>query len=129
MINWLCGTMLRKGIVDGIIHVTPVATEGHSPLLFNYSISRSLEDLKGGAKSKYYPIQLSAVLDEVKNSSGKYVLVGLPCFIKAVRRLARIDPVINKRIPYMIGLICGHLKSRFFAELLASQMAVPLGLN
>lgn len=125
IVTWLGSTMLQERMIDGVIHVTPRQRDSTNPLLFKYSISTTLENLWSGAKSKYYPVELSQVLTIVKETPGRYVLIGVPCFIKAARRLAAIDATIAARLPYMIGLVCGHLKSSFFAELLACQLGVP----
>lgn len=125
LITWLATQMLEQGLVDAVVHVT--ATEGEpssDPLLFGYSISRDAPEILKGAKSKYYPIELSGALQKIKETPGRYLLIGLPCFIKGVRRLALSDQVIAERVVFTIGLVCGHLKSKFFAELLASQLNI-----
>jgi coenzyme F420-reducing hydrogenase beta subunit len=90
-------------------------------------VSRSEEEIRRGAKSRYYPIELSNVLQEVRQTPGRYAIVGLPCFIKAVRRLALQEPIFRERIVFCIGLVCGHLKSARFADMLAWQMGISPG--
>jgi hypothetical protein len=48
----------------------------------------------------------------------------VPCFIKAARLLCRTDPVLNSRLRWFVGLVCGHLKSRHVSSLLAWQMGI-----
>ncbi|MDE0836999.1 MAG: Coenzyme F420 hydrogenase/dehydrogenase, beta subunit C-terminal domain [Akkermansiaceae bacterium] len=125
LITWLATQMLQQGLVDAVVHVTGTEEDQSSdPLLFEYSISQNASDILKGAKSKYYPIELSGALQKIRESPGRYLLIGLPCFIKGVRRLAVNDPIIAERIVFTIGLVCGHLKSKFFAELLASQLNI-----
>lgn len=125
MVSWLLAELLATGAVDQVIHVAPTAAS--SGRLFTYTISSTVEDVQRGAKSKYYPIELSDVLNRVRAEEGRYVLVGIPCFIKAVRRLALIDPLIQQRIVFTVGLVCGHLKSKAFADCFAWQAGVPPG--
>lgn len=126
MITWLLVNLLEKGEVDHVVHVCK-ANRGEDGCLFKYGISSSAEEVIAGAKSRYYPVELSHVLEQVKNHPGRYVLVGLPCFLKAVRCLMKIDPVFGERIKYCVGLVCGHLKSAAFADCFAWQVGIAPG--
>lgn len=123
MISWLAAKMLQDGLVDAVIH----AKDGPDPKnMYTIQISRTVDEIKAGAKAKYYPIELSEAIKQVREHEGRYLFIGLPCFVKAVRLLRREDPVLMKRIPYCIGLICGHLKSDFFGQAEAWESGVPL---
>ena len=123
LLTWRSGRLLELGLVDGIAHVGPSGSNG-SDLLFQYRISRSPEDLLANAKSHYYPIHLAEVLDQITRSDDVIAVMGIPCFIKAVRNLASHDADIARRVRFYLGLICGHLKSKYFAESLAWQAGV-----
>ena len=122
--TWLLHELLRKGLVDAVIHVQPTTPQANGRPLFRYAVSRSLSEVLEGAKSRYYPVELSRVLAEVRNRPGRYALIGLPCFIKAVKLLGRQEPWVTERIQYYVGLVCGHLKSAAFAEAIAWQLGV-----
>lgn len=120
LVTWLLTTLLETGKVDAVIHVH--STEGNSgDLLFEYGISNSVEDIFKGAKSRYYPVQMADVLTLLSKDSRRFAVVGLPCFLKAVRLLERSGQIPSGRVQYTIGLVCGHLKSRYFGEYLAWQ--------
>lgn len=122
--TWLQSEMLRQGVVDAVIHVrsrTPDATDSR---LFQYAIVTDASLVASGAKSRYYPIEMSGVLREARMTKLRFALVGLPCFIKAVQLVRRQDPELAERIPICIGLVCGHLKSARFAESFAWQMGL-----
>lgn len=127
--SWVAARLLEDGDVDGIIHVRPAARPAgpgaiDAPL-FRFAISRSAGELATGAKSHYHPVELSAVLAQVLERPGeRFAVIGLPCFLKAVRRLALNDPRIAAAIGPTIGLVCGHLKTAAFAELLAWQAGI-----
>lgn len=119
--SWVAAELLRTGAVDGVAHVAPADRQADGRF-FAYRISRSLDELSGGAKSRYYPVELSSVLGEIRDRPGRYALVGVPCFIKAVHLLRRIDPVISERVTHTLGLFCGHMKSAAMVESFAWQL-------
>ena len=123
MVSWLASKMLEDGLVDAVIHVKDGPDPEH---MYTYQVSHNVDELKTGAKSKYYPVEMSEVLSYVHEHDGKYLFIGIPCFVKAVRLLCRQNEVLNKRIRYCIGLVCGHLKSDFFAKSEAWESGVPL---
>jgi coenzyme F420-reducing hydrogenase beta subunit len=123
-VSWVLETLLRQNLVDAVIHVRP-STQPNN--LFAFEISDSADSINLGAKSRYYPVEMSSVLQHVLSTPGRYALVGLPCFVKAVRLLALEHPVFAERIRFTVGLVCGHLKSRRFADFLAWQCGVKPG--
>ncbi|GAB3769377.1 Coenzyme F420 hydrogenase/dehydrogenase, beta subunit C-terminal domain [Spirosoma horti] len=122
--SWILTELLNKGLIDGIIHIQQNTPSESNERLFRYHLSTNLEDIMKGAKSKYYPIDLAEILLLIKNRPGKYAIVGIPCFIKAVRLLAKQDEVLNDKIKFCIGLVCGHLKSASFAKMFAWQCGI-----
>lgn len=126
MVSWIVNELFDRSMIDGAIHVHSVSGDIAPPIL-KYRISRSSEEAKSRAKSSYYPVELSEVLSEIRRAPGRYAIVGIPCFIKAVRLLARQDAVIADRIAFTIGLVCGHLKSARYADFLAWQAGVRPG--
>ena len=125
MVTWVAAELFRQGRVDGVAHVTAVNDAQGEGRFFKYTLSRNLNDIKNGAKSRYYPIEMSEILDEIKRVPGRYAVVGIPCFIKAVQLLRRENPVLKERIAFTLGLFCGHMKSARFVESFAWQMGVP----
>lgn len=122
MVTWVAAELLQRGLVDGVAHVTATDRTGNDDRLFRYGISRDLEALRAGAKSRYYPVEISGVLDTIRKVPGRYAIVGIPCFIKAVRLACANDAVLNTRIAFTLGLFCGHMKSARIAESFAWQM-------
>jgi coenzyme F420-reducing hydrogenase beta subunit len=125
LVSWVLAELLRRGLIDGAAHVAP-ADPRREGRLFRYRISRSEEEIRAGAKSRYYPVELSAVLAHIRSTPGRYALVGVPCFIKAVQLLRREDPVLRERVAFTLGLFCGHMKSARFVESFAWQMGSPI---
>lgn len=124
--TWLFAELFRKKLIDGVIHVKQ-NKDKDSDILFKYDISYSIDEIKAGAKSKYYPVEMSEVLNIVKQKPGKYAVIGSPSFIMSLRLLCEEEPVFKSRIKFMIGLIVGHHKSARFAESIAWQVGIKPG--
>lgn len=128
IITWLLSTMLEQGMVDAVVHVRPVDPGESWSELVAFRVSTQPHHVAEGAKSHYYPVTMQYVLEEISNSNlERFAITGVPCFIKALRLLSRTDPSISNKLTYMIGLVCGHLKSSRFADLLSWQLGIPPG--
>lgn len=126
MVSWILAELLATDKVDGVIHMRSSAGHTGDPL-FSYAVSSTEAAILDGAKSKYYPMEMSGVLEFIRASDKRYALVGVPCFIKAARRLMLEDPVIADRVKFCVGLVCGHLKSKAFADCFAWQADIQPG--
>jgi coenzyme F420-reducing hydrogenase beta subunit len=124
--TWIFKELFDKDLIDGVIHVKE-NSDKNSPIMFQYDISRSIDEIKAGSKTKYYPVEFSKVMKTVKEVPGRYAIVGIPSFVMAVRLLAEKDDTIKHRIKYTVGLICGHQKSSKFAEAIAWQVGIKPG--
>jgi coenzyme F420-reducing hydrogenase beta subunit len=125
MVSWVAAELLRRGLVDGVAHVAPADPQADGRF-FRYRISRSVEEIGQGGKSRYYPVELSAVLAEIRATPGRYAVIGVPCFIKAVHLLRAEEPVLQERIAYTLGLFCGHMKSARMVDSFAWQLGAPM---
>lgn len=126
MVSWVAAELLRQGLIDGVAHVVATEDPQSDGRFFRYRISRTAAEISAGAKSRYYPIELAEILQTIRDVPGRYAVVGIPCFIKAVQLLRREDPVFRDRIRFTLGLFCGHLKSARFVESFAWQLQVPV---
>jgi coenzyme F420-reducing hydrogenase beta subunit len=122
--SWMAAELLRLGLVDGVAHVAATRDEGPSRRLFRYTISRTEEAIRSGACSRYYPVEMSDVLRTIAATPGRYAVVGVPCFVKAVNLLRLEHEIYRERIAYTLGLFCGHMKSARFADSIALQAGV-----
>lgn len=123
--TWVLVKLLENDLVDGVIHLKPSQESGS--VLFQYSISTTTDEIKAGAKSRYYPGELSMVLTEALSTGKRYAITGIPSFITEVRLLSNLNPQIANGIKYYVGLICGHQKSTKYAEALAWQHGIKPG--
>jgi len=80
--------------------------------------------VRTGAGSAYYPVEMSEVIRHVLDHPGRYVITGLPCFIKAIRLAQQRNKKLQERIVVTMGLVCGQMKSRHFTDYIASLAEV-----
>ena len=125
MVSWVAAELMRQGLVDGVAHVAPM-DPSDGGRFFEYRISRSVAEIQGGARSRYYPVELSRVLAEIRATPGRYAVVGVPCFIKAINLLRAEDPLLRERIAFTLGLFCGHMKSARLVDSFAWQLGAPM---
>lgn len=122
--TWVLVEMIERGLIDGVIHVK---SQVDDDTLFRYDISTTAAQVRGGAKTRYYPIEMSEVVGRLRTLEGRFAFVGIPCFLKAMSRLRLEDDEIAGKITYLVGIVCGHLKSARFAEYLALTVGVGSG--
>lgn len=115
--------LLKQNFVDGIIHVGRDQSNQREAL-FKFVTSYSEDDANQNKKSQYYSLSFDDVLKSIRGNGKRYVFVGVPCFIKALRNICINDKVLNNQVMFTLGLVCGHLKSSRFAELLSWQLSV-----
>jgi coenzyme F420-reducing hydrogenase beta subunit len=128
--TWLLRALLRAGMIDGVAHVKPADPRTEQiGRMFKYGISRSVEELNQGRGSRYYPVEISGIVETIKSEPGRYAVVAIPCIAKALRNLMAQDPLLNERITFIVGLVCGHLKSRYFADFIADIPGGKFGKN
>jgi len=120
--KWILNDLLKNDLVD---YVLQVVNDEKSSELFSYKVFSKDDDILCGARSVYYPVTLEDALKFIKKNKGRYAITALPCFSKTLRNIALHDNIIANRLKYIIGIVCGHLKSKAFAELFAWQLGVP----
>ena len=115
--TWIQAELLRNDLVDAVVAVSKV--DGG----FKYSYMKTIDEIKTSSKSKYYPVSLNNVLREIENNNERVAIVAVPCFVKSIRNIqVQFNRLTN--IKYIIGLICGHMKSVYYAKALGWQMGV-----
>lgn len=146
--KWILGELLRRKLIDGVIHVVRVTKQNSkntkldigynldasasidsdsNTVLFKYDIARSVEEVYAGSQSAYYPNNYADVLQSIKEEKEdkKYMFIGIPCYCKSIRLLCEKDPILAKRITYVAAILCGHMKSMNYVKF----MAWASGLN
>jgi len=122
--TFVLAELLERGVVQHIFSVKESQVPG---VHYEYSISNNKQELLSTSKTKYYPVTLSNVFSKIDELDGGVAVVGVACFIKAIRLAQYSDPGLKVKIPFLVGIICGGVKSRFFTEYLSDKVGVPDG--
>lgn len=95
--------LLDKKIIDGAV-VTGFSDVDHiTPTSY---IARSKEEVLKARSSKYCPVALNKVGNEIAKNEGRYVIVGLPCHIQGFRKRAAIDKRFRDKVIGYFAIYC-----------------------
>ncbi len=115
--------LFDKGLIN---HVVTVGEAETADAHYQYNIVSHKDDLLRISKTRYHPVTLASVLEKIKELEGKVAISGVGCFIKAIRLTQEKDPVLKAKIPFLVGIICGGVKSKFFTDYLAGRAGAAL---
>ena len=118
----ICLYLLRNHMVDAVIHV---AENTDDPLESIAVISKTEEEIIGRAGSRYCSTNTLINIKELLQMDQKYVLVGKPCDITAIRNYSKINPEVDKKIIYMLSFFCAGAPSRIAQEKLLEKVGCP----
>jgi len=91
---------------------------------YQYQWFNDFNDLKSISKTRYIPVTLENLFKEIDSKEGKVAISGVACFVKAVRLKQYYYPVYRDKISFVIGIICGGLKSKFYSDFLAQKTGI-----
>jgi len=89
-------------------------------------LAKSKDEIIEGAQSKYGISPVNQVLQQLRETDGKFALVGLPCHVHAIKKLAEIDRSLSEKISPIIGLYCHmSLETEAFTDLVNISKISP----
>lgn len=94
--------LLEKKIIDGAV-VTAFAEDRITPRSY---IARTKEEVLAARSSKYCPVSLNKIGNEIVANEGKYVIVGQPCHIQGFRKRMAIDKRLRERVLGLFAVYC-----------------------
>lgn len=100
--------LLEKKFIDGAV-VTRFKKE--APMKPEPFIAHTKADILSGKSSKYCVVSLDGILTEIKQTPGRYVIVGLPCHIHAIRKCIDVDKQVRDRIVGCFAIYCSVNKT------------------
>ncbi|MCX5682212.1 MAG: Coenzyme F420 hydrogenase/dehydrogenase, beta subunit C-terminal domain [Planctomycetota bacterium] len=115
--TWVLESLLAEGRIDAAVCVTPDSAGGR---WFQFAVARTAGEIRAGARSCYAPVEWSEALRRILSQEGQYAITALPCYAKALRRAMKSLPLLRRRVRFVLGLVCGQYKSRFFTEYLCA---------
>lgn len=116
--TYILEQLLQQKIVDHLFVVKEKDGE------YAYQWFDSVEDITATSKTRYLPVSLEKLFLEIDSKSGKVAVSGIPPFLKAVRLKQYYYPKYQEKIPFLIGIICGGWKSKFFTDYLAQKAGI-----
>lgn len=115
LVSGLLLYLLNKGTIDGAVIV---GADPERPYRSKGVLATTPEEILHGAQSKYCVTGSMEVLQQLRKRKGKYAVVALPCQIHGLRKLAKVDKGLYKKIYAILGLYCtctmdpnGHLEA------------------
>lgn len=100
--------LLESGKVSAVLHLGVAATD---PLLNEFKISTSAAEIAANAGSRYAPGAPLSGLREAVARHGRVAIIGKPCDIVAVRKLARQDAQLAGQIVACLSFMCAGVPS------------------
>ena len=118
MTKWFLCKLMQKKLVDGVIHVVRKKSDNK---LFDYAISETIAEVREASESAYYTTNFSEVISKIlrEKNDKKYVFVGVPCYCKSINLLRQKFPELSRKIKIIVGIFCGHMKTKNYAKLMA----------
>lgn len=105
--------LLEKKYIDGAV-VTKLDTT--NPLLVKTFIAKTKEDILAAKSSKYSPVTMNNIIQDLKKQEGKFVIVGLPCHIHGFRKYEQIDRKFREKILGYFGIYCSSGRTFYLTE-------------
>ncbi|MHA3083447.1 Coenzyme F420 hydrogenase/dehydrogenase, beta subunit C-terminal domain [Acinetobacter sp. ANC 5383] len=107
--------LLEQKVVDHLFIVKEL--EGG----YAYQFFSDIKAITQISKTRYTPVTLEKLFLELGALDGKVAVVGVACFVKAIRLKQLVDPILKEKIAFIVGIICGGLKSRYYTDYLAQE--------
>ncbi len=113
--------LLETGAVDRVLQV---GADPDLPIGNRVVLSDSPEDIFDNAGSRYAPSAPLADIAPLLDSADRIAFVGKPCDVAALRALARQDPRVDERFPFMLSFFCAGVPSLAGAREVVSRLGV-----
>lgn len=115
MATFIFDNLLQSGKVDNLFIVKELNGE------YKYQLFNNVQKIKSISKTRYFPVTLETLFTEINNIKGTVAVSGVACFIKAIRLKQSYNPELKAKIPFLVGIICGGLKSKYYSDFLAQS--------
>jgi coenzyme F420 hydrogenase subunit beta len=113
--------LLDSGAVDRVLQV---AADPDLPFANRIVLNATAEQVFDSAGSRYAPSAPLAGIGPLLDTDLRIAFVGKPCDVAALRALARSDPRIDQRFPYMLSFFCAGVPSLTGAREVLKRLGV-----
>ncbi|HEX5378160.1 MAG TPA: Coenzyme F420 hydrogenase/dehydrogenase, beta subunit C-terminal domain [Phenylobacterium sp.] len=115
----LAAHALKSGLVDRVVHVV---ADPANPTGNMVTCSTTEAEVVAGAGSRYAASSPLAGIDALLGDGGSIAFVGKPCDVSALRRLARIDPRVDRHVPLTLAFFCAGVPNQSAARRILKAM-------
>ncbi|MBX9897822.1 MAG: Coenzyme F420 hydrogenase/dehydrogenase, beta subunit C-terminal domain [Qipengyuania sp.] len=122
MLTALCQFALGNGLVDAV--VTVLAGDGDTPLANPVQVIDDPAALLAAAGSRYGPSSPLATVARLLDDGRRFLFVGKPCDVSALRQLGRFDARVAERFPFALSFFCGGVPSLTGSERVIEAMGL-----
>lgn len=107
--------LLEEKIVDHLFIVKEKNGE------YSYQFFSDFQNITKISKTRYVPVTMAELFEKISTIDGRVAVSGVACFVKAVRLKQYYYPELKEKIPFVVGIICGGLKSKYYTDFLAQS--------
>lgn len=104
--------LLDERLVDTVIAAGSKSARCGEPF-HEIALFRTAAELEKSRSSRYYPLPYTEIMKIVREGHETYALVGLPCTLRAVKKL---PASVRKRLKFTVSLFCSHNVTGQFLE-------------
>lgn len=115
MATYIFKTLLENKLVDNLFIVKEVDGQ------YAYQFFSNLKEITQISKTRYTPVTLEKLFQEISEIDGTVAVSGVACFVKAIRLKQIYNPELKEKIKFVVGIICGGLKSKYYTDYLAQE--------
>jgi coenzyme F420-reducing hydrogenase beta subunit/polysaccharide pyruvyl transferase WcaK-like protein len=115
--------LFDKKIIDGVVHARML--EGKiGGIHYEASISMNYEESDKKRSSFYGPICYTNIIKSLSARNGRYLVIGVPCAIRALTNLFNKHETYKNNKIYTIALACSHNVNGQFVDFLAESLNI-----
>jgi len=115
--------LLKKQLIDGAL-LTRINKD--NPLKAEPFIARTEDEILSAMGSKYVPVPLNQLLNQILSEDGRFAVVGLPCHIQGIRRAELRNKELRNKVIYHFGIVCSHTMSFHGVNYILNKMGVSV---
>lgn len=94
---------LEKENISGVLHI---GISDDEPLKNVPVFSKNRDDIIACTGSRYAPAAPCERLDWIENAEGKYLFIGKPCDVAALRKAQKANPALKEKVELAISIFC-----------------------
>ncbi len=113
--------LIEKKVIDGAVVVKFSNKDNLTPEVI---IARTKDDLISARSSKYCPVSMQNVRKQIRDSEGKYIIVGLPCHIHGFKKVEQVDSKFREHIYAYWGLYCSSGRTFHLTDYVLKQREI-----